>query len=648
MFRRLLAVGPLRRAPSVQAAQNGTVVTAQRSSDPTKGLSAQQLLQGQQRILEMVAGGESLERSLQAIAGFSEACLPEMLASILYYDPYEKRLRRGGYGQLPDSFQAAVDGLVPGPKAGSCGTCAFRAQRVVSEDVFTDPLWDDFHDFCRTYRIRSAWSSPLISPHDQSLLGVFGMYYPDSRLPSAADLELVDHMTHLATLAAERHRRDEERRRQALEDALTGLGNRHLLQTQAGELAARARDEAQPLCLLFLDLDHFKQFNDNFGHLLGDKLLLEFSRQLKQALPDAQLLVRFGGDEFVAIVPGSTQQLSEALQSLLQRLERDSVLVDQVRARLSFSCGVVDLADVNWNLGQAILQADTAARQAKDDGRHRIKRVDSAQLLAVQQRLKVGQELEEALRYGLVHPHAQPIVDLRTGAPLGMELLFRTRPGTLEGIQPDLCINVAEEAGLIDAIGLEMLHAACRLLKEPAIASSNLVVNVNLSVHQLLRQEFAEEVAQLLLAHGVDAGRICLEITESRWLDPDGPSRGLLNALVGMGFALALDDFGTGYASLLLLRSVPFRQVKVDKTFIQELETSGEALALCRAMLEMAKAYGIQVTAEGVETPEQRRILSDLGYIRGQGYLFARPVPLEHTAALLLDLERDARRAALG
>lgn len=612
------------------------------------GLSPEQLLQGQQRILEMVAGGENLQRSLQAIAAFSEACLPEMLASILYYDPYEQRLRRGGYGQLPDSFQEAVDGLVPGPKAGSCGTCAFRAQRVVSEDVFTDPLWDDFHEFCRSYGIRSAWSSPLISPNDQSLLGVFGMYYPDRRLPSTADLELVDHMTHLATLAAERHRRDEERRRQAMEDALTGLGNRHLLQTRAGDLVAQAQQAHQALSLVFLDLDHFKLFNDNFGHLLGDKLLLQFSGQLKDCLPTAQLLARFGGDEFVAIIPEPAEQVSERLQNLLRRLEQETLSIEHVRARLSFSSGVVDLAAVNWNIGQAILQADTAARQAKESGRHRVQMVDAAQLTAVQRRLQVGKELEDALRYGLVHPHAQPIVDLRTGAPLGMELLFRTRTGVLKDISPQLCIHVAEEAGLIDAIGFEMLRGACRLLKDPAIASSDLVINVNLSVHQLLREDFPDEVAQLLAAEAVDARRICLEITESRWLDPDGPSRVLLNRLVDQGFALALDDFGTGYASLLLLRSVPFRHVKVDKTFVQELEDSDEALALCRAMLEMAKAYGIQVTAEGVETPQQRRILEELGYIRGQGYLFARPTPLEDTPSLLLKLQREARRSALG
>ena len=610
------------------------------------GLSPEQLLQGQQRILEMVAGGETLASSLQAIAEFSEICLPEMLASILYYDPVEQRLRRGGYGRLPDTFQASVDGLVPGPKAGSCGTCAFRSQRVVSEDVYTDPLWDDFHDFCRQYGIRSAWSSPLISPMDQSLLGVFGMYYPDRRLPSAADLEMVDHMTHLATLAAERHRRDEERRRQALEDALTGLGNRHLLQSRAGELVQQARQQQSPLCLLFLDLDHFKSFNDNFGHLLGDKLLLQFSQQLKESLPSAQLLARFGGDEFVAIVPEPLERVSGQLQDLLRRLREETLLIDNVRARLSFSSGLVDLAEVNWSIGQAIVQADTAARQAKENGRQRIQVVDQAQLTAVQHRLQVGQGLEEALRYGLVHPHAQPIVDLRTGAPLGMELLFRTRAGVLDGVSPQLCIHVAEEAGLIDAIGFAMLRGACQLLREPAIAATELVINVNLSVHQLLREDFPQEVAQLLAAEGVDARRICLEITESRWLDPDGPSCQMLHRLVEQGFSLALDDFGTGYASLVLLRSAPFRHVKVDRTFIQGMEDSSEALALCRAMLEMAKAYGIQVTAEGVETENQQRILQELGYIRGQGYLFARPTPQEDTASLILAMQRQANRQA--
>jgi len=594
---------------------------------PRHNLPPEQLLQGQQVVLEMVASGKPLDQSLRAIAEFSESCLPEMLASILYYNPADRCLRRGGYGRLPQTFQDAVDGLVPGPKSGSCGTCAFRGSRVISEDVFTDPLWEDFHEFCRMYGIHSAWSTPLMSPTDGSLLGVFGMYYPDSRLPSAADLELVDHFTNLASLATERHRRDEERRRQAWEDALTGLGNRHQLQARAGGILEQCRKEGSPLCLAFLDLDHFKLFNDSFGHHLGDKLLQLVSRKLQEDLQPFELLTRFGGDEFVALMKATPAEAAQRLETLSGKLAAQPLEVEHAPARLSFSSGLVDCALVDWDLSRAIVQADTAARRAKLTGRNRTVLVDEAQLDEVQARLKVAQQLEDACRYGLINPHGQPIVDLRTGAPIGMEMLFRPSAGVLAGVSTERCIQVAEETGLIDPIGMRMLRSACTLLRDPRVVNSQMVVNVNLSVHQLMREQLVEQAIALIEAEGVDASRICLEITESHWLDTDGPSRRVLTKLLDRGFLLALDDFGTGYASLVLLRAFPFNHVKVDRSFVDGLGQSQEASALCRAMLEMGKACGLQVTAEGVETEEQRRILTELGYIRGQGYLFSRPRP---------------------
>jgi len=602
-------------------------IGATADASPRHTLPPERLLQGQQAVLEMVASGKPLDLSLRAIAEFSESCLPEMLASILYYNPADRCLRRGGYGRLPQTFQEAVDGLVPGPKSGSCGTCAFRGSRVISEDVFTDPLWEDFHEFCRMYGIRSAWSTPLMSPTDGSLLGVFGMYYPDSRLPSAADLELVDHFTHLASLATERYRRDEERRRQAWEDALTGLGNRHQLQARAGSILEQCRREGSPLCLAFLDLDHFKLFNDSFGHHLGDKLLQLVSRKLQEDLQPFELLTRFGGDEFVALIKATPAEAAERLETLSRKLAAQPLEVEQASARLSLSSGLVDCALVDWDLSRAIVQADAAARRAKETGRNRTVLVDEAQLDEVQDRLKVAKQLEDATTYELINPHGQPIVDLRTGAPIGMEMLFRPSERVLEGVSPQRCIQVAEETGLIDSIGLRMLRSACTLLRDPRVANSQMVVNVNLSVHQLMREQLVEQATALIEAEGVAANRICLEITESHWLDTDGPSRRVLTKLLDRGFLLALDDFGTGYASLVLLRAFPFNHVKVDRSFVEGLGQSQEAAALCRAMLEMGRACGIQVTAEGVETEEQRRILTELGYIRGQGYLFSRPRP---------------------
>ena len=196
------------------------------------------VMRGQRAVLARIAQGATLREVLTGVAEYAELCTPTMLASILYYEPATGRLRRGGHHTLPDAFADAVDGLEPGPGAASCGTAAFRRERVVSFDVKVDPLWGAFRDFAALHGIRSAWSTPLLSSSDGSLLGVFGMYYPDTREPSPADLELVDHFTHLAAIAIERQRRDdalresERQRHQGLLATVAGLA--HELNTPLG------------------------------------------------------------------------------------------------------------------------------------------------------------------------------------------------------------------------------------------------------------------------------------------------------------------------------------------------------------------------------------------------------------------------------
>jgi len=200
--------------------------------------ATEQLLMGQRAILAQLAEGSALRDILSKIAHYSEVCTPDMQASILWYEASTGRLRRGGHSRLPDAFADTVDGLIPGPMAGSCGTAAFRRTRVVSFDVKEDPLWVNFREFAAVHQIRSAWSTPLISPSDGSLLGVFGMYYPDTRLPSEEDLSLVEHFTHLAAIAIERNRRDEalreseHRRHQGLLALTAGMA--HELNTPLG------------------------------------------------------------------------------------------------------------------------------------------------------------------------------------------------------------------------------------------------------------------------------------------------------------------------------------------------------------------------------------------------------------------------------
>ena len=605
-------------------------------------ITAGVLLQGQQGILERVAQGKPLKGTLDAIAGLAETCMPEALVSILYYDPDGDRLGQGGFGKLPASFQQSLEGLRPGPQAGSCGTCTHRNAVVICENVFTDPLWDSHHHICLEHQIQSTWSTPLISPQDQSRLGVFGLYYQNRHLPTEAEQGLVDHFIHLATIATERHRRDDERSRQAWEDGLTGLGNRHQLQASSADILAQFQAEGKTLCLAFIDLDNFRLFNHNYGHHLGDKLLQYLGKKLKDRLAPFELLARFGGDEFIVLFEGEPQDILVRLDQLTTELDGEAMFIEHARARLTLSIGLINCADVNFDLSQSIMQADAATRRAKEGGRNRTVLVDASQLDEVKARLVVAQKLDDVVRQSHINPHGQPIVDLHTGMPIGTELLFRPKRGVLTGVSTQHCINIAETTGLIDSLGLQMLYAAYKISRHPQLSTTEMVVNVNLSVHQLMRQQFFDEVIQGLDIFSVKPERICLEITESRWLETEGPSRDVLDRLVERGFKLALDDFGTGYASLVVLRAFPFHHVKVDKSFVDNIETSEEARSLCRAMLEMGQACGVEITAEGVETEQQRLILSNMGFRRGQGYLFAPPVPMDRLPEVLADLARKA------
>lgn len=605
------------------------------SSEPVPAavasLTPAALLAAQQRVLALVAANAPLAESLGAIARFAEKCIPGMLASILYFDPHSGRLRRGGYGALPASFQELVDGLVPGPASGSCGTCAYRGERVISEDVFVDPLWAGFLEVCREYGIRSAWSSPLRSSRDGSLLGVFGMYHPEVRLPTALDLELVDRFVDLAAIATALHRDGLEKAHAAEHDPLTGLGNRRLLNRVGEALLAKCRAETSPLSFAFIDLDNFKVFNDAFGHVAGDELLRGACGRLKEHLLEEGILVRYGGDEFLMLLPCGLLEAATRIEAMQDAL-RVPLPVGEAAPTLTASCGVVEVHLSTLELEACIAQADEAARRAKALGGDRCIALDEVQSAEVLLRRRRLRELEYAVNEGLVEPHFQPVVSLATGEPRGLELLFRSTAPGLQGASAYDCIVLAEDSGLIHRLGMGVLRHAMETQVKYRDLFHGLTLGVNVSVLQLVRRDFVDDVAAALLATGADARGIFLEVTESQWMDTGGPAREALTRLKALGFRIALDDFGTGYASLAYLQALPLDGIKIDRRFVVAIGSGqGRDAALCRALLAMGQASGLLVVAEGVETPAQAGALSLLGFATGQGYLWAEPMPLEAT-----------------
>jgi diguanylate cyclase (GGDEF)-like protein len=603
-------------------------VTVQSIQAAIPSLSPEQLLAAQGEVLELVARGAPVSETLNAISRFSESALPAMKASVLVYEPSSQTLRKGGYGSLPDTFANAVDGLVPGPCSGSCGTAAFRKERVISEDVQVDPLWGAFRDFAAGFGIRSAWSSPILGA-DGRLLGVFGMYYGEARAPTAAELAIVDHFVHLAAIAVERHRADRERDQQATHDALTGLGNRRMLEQAIARITAR--DDAPRHTVALIDVDHFRLHNENLGHRIADLLLREAGRRIGSLAHAGEYAVRFAGDQFVLVTPAPGESIADRFGGVMAAFEKPFEVAD-MRIRLTVSAGVVEWDPLEAEFDDALYQAEQACAAAKARGRERWIAFGATERRAADERRRIARILTEAIAEQRVVPHLQPIVDLRTGRPVAFEALARLT-GAAADLAPSAFIPIAEGSSLIDSIGLGVLRATCRVLAETGDSLDGIRTSVNLSIRQLMRDGFPKLAAAIVAEHGLLPDRICFEVTESEWLESDSPARDALLELDAMGFRLALDDFGTGYASLNQLQQLPFDFVKLDRSMISRLGDGGTGDALCEAAIRMAHACGVQVTAEGVETEAQAAHLKRLGCEHGQGYLWSRPVaPLEAVA----------------
>ena len=414
----------------------------------------------------------------------------------------------------------------------------------------------------------------------------------------------------------------------AQHDGLTNLPNRNYfnqrLETALGESVAAGTGVA----MLCLDLDNFKNINDAYGHGFGDKILLMLASRLRKCLREHDTLARLGGDEFAVVLP-RVKRLEEAQQAA-QRLI-DSVAPPFSIDGHSFSVGVsigIALSLPDGCTAEQLLQhGDMALYEAKRNGRHRYEVFRSDMEAAARVRRQTEIDLRRALHLGELQMHYQPIIEKAGHRISGYEALIRWQHPERGSISPADFIPIAEETGLIHELGARALNLACQ---EAAGWTSGETVAVNLSPIQFKSTELVSMVALALADSGLPAERLELEITESVMLDHSELNVRTLKALKKLGVRISLDDFGTGYSSLSYLRSFPFDKIKIDKSFVQEIGQSREAMAIIRAITGLSSSLLIETTAEGVETEEQFRRLKAEGCSHFQGFLFGRPEAAEN------------------
>ncbi len=447
---------------------------------------------------------------------------------------------------------------------------------------------------------------------------------------------------HVASFSdiSERKAADAYIERLAHHDALTGLLNRYSLESRLAQALLSARRDERALAVMFIDLDRFKTINDTLGHAAGDCLLQEVAQRLKSTVRESDIVARQGGDEFVVALTqvDAAASVVAVAEKLLQVLSQPYHWSGQA-LHTSPSIGVAMYPQDGDSVVVLLRDADAAMYAAKEAGRARVCFFTATIMAQAQERRELEQDLRTAMATDQLELHYQPQVLARSGRIVGVEALLRWRHPAKGWVPPARFIGVAEDCGLMWSLGQWVMEQACAQLRGwRAQGLSELRVAVNVSAHQLRAQDFVQLVLQTLQDHGLPGAALELEITESvAMADPD-IAIGLLQQLRNAGVGVAIDDFGTGYSSLAYLKRLPIQTLKLDRSFVQDIENDGNDAAICAATLALAHRLGLRVVAEGVETCAQRDFLvADHGCDVLQGYLFGRPMPApEMTQRLLL------------
>ncbi len=589
------------------------------------------LLRLQTEILETIAFGEPLVTVADLLCRRAEALAPDAICSILTVDA-DGILHPLAAPSLPLAYSSAIDGLACGPFAGSCGTAAFRNEAVMVTDIATDPLWHDYRGLAEPLGLRACWSTPICD-RDGRVVGTFAFYYGSSRGPDELERSIVQTCVHLCAIAIDHEQVRQRNHRLAYFDALTGLPNRG----RFNEMLIRAIAMDEPFGLLLVDIDHLKLVNDTVGHIFGDMLIRTVAERIADCHPSLTAC-RLGGDEFAVLVAdcATDAALEEAATRMLAAVRGLIQAGDQtIDPHITVGGALFGADGLD---GAALSQnADFALYHAKETRRGGFVRFTPGLRTSMLERANMVRSVDQALTEKRIIAHYQPIVRLDTAEVVGLEALARMR-------MPDGRIASAGEfhAALADPriawqlTGQMLTQIASDIRRWLDMGIDFQHVGINVTTGDFQRGDLERRIVETFERAGVPLKHVVLEVNESVYMGGnDQMVPRAVKALRQRGLLVALDDFGTGFASLTHLLSFPVDVIKIDRSFVDRLGSDNACDVVVGSIIDIARKLNMKLVAEGIETPEQARILADLGCAMGQGYLYARPCSMEDATRLL-------------
>ena len=449
------------------------------------------------------------------------------------------------------------------------------------------------------------------------------MYYVSISTDSSASKEAEENIRHLAYY-----------------DVLTGLPNRTLLHDRIKQQLATAHRDNQSFALLFIDLDRFKYVNDSMGHVVGDQLLQLVASRLQESVREGDTVSRIGGDEFVILLRDTDAEgAAFVAQALLDMLLRQPFEIDGMSIPVHASIGISIYPDNGLDIGTLIKHADVAMYRAKEEGRNGFRFFTTEMNSRINQLFSMEKDLRLALDRNEFYLCFQPQMNLASRQLCGAEALIRWKHPEKGLISPAEFIPVAEETGQIIAIGEWVLRTVCKKIASWRTQGlpQHFPVAVNLSIRQLLQPDFTQLVTSLLQEYSIQPGELELEMTESIMLNDVQNALAFLTTMRDLGVRLSIDDFGTGYSSLSYLKKMPVHKLKIDQSFVRDIQTDQNDEAIVRSIINLAHQFNFNVIAEGIETSEQLDYLQTLGCDEMQGYFYARPLPEDEFVRFVSD-----------
>lgn len=412
----------------------------------------------------------------------------------------------------------------------------------------------------------------------------------------------------------------------AYTDSLTGLPNRRQFDARLRSEIARSSRSGSPCAVIYLDLDRFKHINDSYGHEAGDEVIVQFGKRISANLRAEDFVARLSGDEFAAVI--SRVRDSADVEVVAARIFKSMAEPVRFRDKLIYpgvSIGAAIVGDASLSPEEALRRADFALFQAKEAGRNNLQIFSPDMEESIRTRGVLENDLREAILKNRFEIAYQPLVSQETRDVMGVEAFVRWNHPERGLVSPSVFIPVAEQIGMIDQLGEIVLRKACR----ETLPLKDMSLAVNISTIQFQQRNFVARVQGILEETGFDPGRLELEIKEEVFRTDAARAKATIGKLRSLGVRIAIDDFGTGFSTMAYLREFPLDKIKIDRSFISEIENSDKSLSLVSHMIELGSSLGLSVTVEGVETDEQLALLKSKGLTELQGYLFSKPLSAE-------------------